>query len=114
MGGPPPWRWYEFHVSFFTSRRADTATRRHKSEEIDAKLRQVDVLKSQGQSVAVSGRLIGVSEVTNYIWRQFGGPKIDQVRRLKKLDAQDTRLRQEISDLTPDKLILKEAANGKF
>ena len=62
--------------------------KRHKPEEIVAKLRQVDVLVSQGQSVAEAVRSIGVTEVTYYRWRQeFGGLKSDQVKRLKDLDA---------------------------
>lgn len=91
------------------------ARKRHKPEEIVAKLRQVDVLLSQGQSVGDAVRSIGVSEVTYHRWRQeFGGLKIDQVRRLKELEAENTRLRRAVSDLTLDKLILQEAAKGNF
>src|SRR5271169_2085467 len=87
----------------------------NKPEEIVAKLRQVDVLSSQGQSVAEAIRAIGVSEVTYYRWRQeFGGLKNDQVKRLKDLEAENTRLRRAISDLTLDKLILQEAARGNY
>jgi putative transposase len=89
--------------------------KRHKPEEIVLKLRQVDVLVSQGQSVADAIRQIGVTEVTYYRWRQeFGGLKSDQVKRLKELEAENTRLRRAISDLTLDKLILQEAARGNF
>ena len=89
--------------------------KRHKPEEIVAKLRQVDVLVSQGQSVAESVRSIGVTEVTYYRWRQeFGGLKSDQVKRLKDLEAENTRLRRAISDLTLDKLILQEASRGNY
>jgi len=90
-------------------------TKRHKPEEIVAKLRQVDVLTSQGQSVADAIRSIGVTEVTYYRWRQeFGGLKSNQVKRLKDLEAENTRLRRAVSDLTLDKLILQEAARGNF
>jgi putative transposase len=90
-------------------------TKRHKPEEIVAKLRQVDVLTSQGQSVADAIRSIGVTEVTYYRWRQeFGGLKSDQVKRLKDLETENTRLRRAVSDLTLDKLILQEAARGNF
>src|SRR5216683_6557191 len=83
----------------------------YKPEEIVAKLRQVDVLTSQGQGVAEAIRSIGVSEVTYYRWRQeFGGLKSDQIKRLKELETENTRLRRAISDLTLDKLILQEAA----
>jgi putative transposase len=89
--------------------------KRHKPEEIVTKLRQVDVLVSQGQSVADSVRSIGVTEVTYYRWRQeYGGLKSDQVRRMKDLEVENQRLRRAISDLTLDKLILQEASRGNF
>jgi putative transposase len=89
--------------------------KRHKPEEIVAKLRQVDVLVSQGKSVADAVRAIGVTEVTYYRWRQeFGGLKSDQVKRMKELEAENARLRRAVSDLTLDKMILKEAASGNF
>lgn len=89
--------------------------KRHKPEEIVAKLRQVDVLTSQGHSVADAVRAIGVTEVTYYRWRQeYGGLKSDQVRRMKDLEAENVRLRRAVADLTLDKLILKEAASGNW
>jgi putative transposase len=89
--------------------------KRYPPEEIVAKLRQVDVLVSQGQNIADAIRQIGVSEVTYYRWRQeYGGLKTDQVKRLKELEQENTRLRRAISDLTLDKLILQEAARGNF
>jgi putative transposase len=91
------------------------ARKRHKAEEIVAKLRQVDVLASRGQTVADAIRQIGVTEVTYYRWRQeYGGLKSDQVKRLKDLETENTRLRRAVSDLTLDKLILQEAARGNF
>ena len=91
------------------------ARKRHKAEEIVAKLRQVDVLVSQGHSVADAIRAISVTEVTYYRWRQeFGGLKTEQVKRLKELEAENARLRRAVSDLTLDKLILQEAARGNF
>ena len=89
--------------------------KKHKPEEIVAKLRQVDVLVSLGESMADAIRQIGVSEVTYYRWRQeYGGLKIDQVKRLKELELENNRLRRAVSDLTLDKLILTEAAKGNF
>ena len=89
--------------------------KRHKPEEIVTKLRQVDVLVSQGQSVVDAIRQIGVTEVTYYRWRQeFGGLKSEQVKRLKELETENIRLRRAISDLALDKLILQEAARGNF
>jgi len=90
-------------------------TKKYTPEEIVAKLRQVDVLVSQGQNIADAIRQIGVSEVTYYRWRQeYGGLKTDQVKRLKELEQENSRLRRAISDLTLDKLILQEAARGNF
>ena len=89
--------------------------KRHKPEEIVAKLRQVDVLVSQGMAIADAIRSICVSEVTYYRWRQeYGGLKTDQVKRLKDLETENTRLRRAVSELTLDKLILQEAARGNF
>jgi putative transposase len=71
-------------------------------------LRQVDVLVSQGQNMVDAIRQIGVSEVTYYRWRQeFGGLKTEQVKRLKDLELENSRLRKAVSDLTLDKLILQ-------
>ena len=87
--------------------------KRHTAEEIVAKLRQVEVLTAQGRSVAEAIRSIGVTEVTYYRWRQeYGGLNGDQVKRLKELEAENARLRRAVSDLTLEKLILKEAASG--
>ena len=89
--------------------------KQHKPEEIVAKLRQVEVLVGQGKTVAEGSRAIGVTEATYYRWRvEYGGLKLDQVRRLKQLEQENSRLRRAISDLTLEKLILKEAASGNF
>jgi putative transposase len=91
------------------------ASKKHRPEEAVAKLRQVDVLVSQGQSVAEAIRAIGVTEVTYYRWRaEYGGLKGDQIKRLRELEAENTRLRRAVSDLTLDKMILAEAARGNF
>jgi transposase-like protein len=87
----------------------------HTPEEIVAKLRQVEVLVGQGKSVAEAVRAIGVTEPTYYRWRtEFGGLKLDQVKRLKELERENARLRKAVSDLTLEKVILKEAAAGKW
>ena len=91
------------------------ARKRHTAEEIVAKLRQVDVLSGQGRPIADAIRAIGGTEVTYYRWRNVdGGLKGDQVKRLKELEAENTRLRRAVSDLTLDKQILREAAKGNF
>jgi putative transposase len=87
----------------------------HTPEEIVAKLRQVEVLIGQGKTVADAVRAIGVTEPTYYRWRtEFGGLKLDQVKRLKELERENARLRKAVSDLTLEKVILKEAASGKW
>jgi len=84
-------------------------------EEIVAKLRQVDVLVSQGRPVAEAVRTISVTSFTYYRWRkEFGGLKADQVKRLKDLETENQRLRKAVADLTLDKLILAEAARGNY
>ena len=89
--------------------------KRHTAEEIASKLRQVDVLTAQGRTVAEAIRQIGVTEVTYYRWRsEYGGLKSDQVKRLKELEMENARLRRAVSDLTLEKLILKEAASGNY
>jgi transposase-like protein len=83
----------------------------HTPEEIAAKLRQVDVLVSQGAPVAYTDRQIEVTEVIHYQWRQeYGGLKLDQVKRLRELALENTRLRKTTSDTSLYKLILKKAA----
>jgi len=89
--------------------------KRHKPEEIVVKLRQVDVLTSQGSTVADAIRQIGVTEITYYRWRkEYGGLQTNQVRRIKDLEQENTRLRRAVSDLTIDKMILSEASKGNF
>ena len=91
------------------------ARKTYKPEEIVAKLRQVDVLVSQGRPVAEAIRAIGVTPFTYYRWRrEYGGLKTDQVKRLKDLEKENERLRKAVSDLTLEKLILREAASGNF
>ena len=91
------------------------ARKHHKPEEIVAKLRQVEVLVGQGKPVTDAVRAIGVTEATYYRWRsEFGGLKLDQVKRLKTLEQENGRLRQAVADLTLEKLVLKEAASGNF
>ena len=91
------------------------ANKRPKPEEIVIKLRQVEVLIGQGKLRIDAIRLIGVSEQTYYRWRkQYGGMGTDQVKELKRLQKENDHLRRAVSDLTLEKLILKEAARGNF
>ena len=87
--------------------------KRPKPEEIVSKLRRVEVLMGQGMSRLDAIRQIGVVEQTYYRWRkQYGGMGVDQLKELKRLQKENEQLRRAISDLTLDKLILKEAARG--
>ena len=91
------------------------AGKREKPEDIVLKLRQVEVLQGQGKSVQEAVRQIGVTVQTYYRWRkEYGGMSRDQLKRLKELEAENTRLRRAVSDLTLDKMILTEAARGNF
>ncbi|WP_090191789.1 IS3 family transposase [Loktanella salsilacus] len=91
------------------------AGKREKPEDIVLKLRQVEVLQGQGKSVQEGVRQIGVTVQTYYRWRkEYGGMSRDQLKRLKELEAENTRLRRAVSDLTLDKMILAEAAPGKL
>ena len=89
--------------------------KRSTPEEIVGKLRQVEVLVGQGKPVAEAVRAIGVTEATYYRWRaECGGLKLDQVKRLKQLGAENARLRKAVADLTLEKQVLEEAALGNF
>lgn len=89
--------------------------KRYTSEQIIRLLRQADVLSSQGKSVPEISREIGVSENTYYRWRkEYGGMGVDQARRLKELERENSRLKRAVADLTLDNLILKEASKGNF
>jgi putative transposase len=91
------------------------ASKRQKPEEIVIKLRQVEVLVGQGKTRLDAIRSIGVSEQTYYRWRkQYGGMGKDQVKELKRLQKENDHLRRAVSDLTVEKLILREAARGNF
>ncbi len=91
------------------------ANKRPKPEEIVIKLRQVEVLVGQGKARIDAIRSIGVSEQTYYRWRkQYGGMGTDQVKELKRLQKENDHLRRAVSDLTLEKLILREAARGNF
>lgn len=85
------------------------------AEQIIGVLRQCDVMLAQGKSIAEVCRELGISDATYYKWRKaYGGMKVDQAKRLKELERENVRLKRAIADLTLDKLILKEAAEGNF
>ncbi len=84
-------------------------------EQIIHKLREGEVLLAQGQTVKDICRTWNITDPTYYRWRQeYGGLKLDQAKRLKDLERENARLKRAVADLTLDKLILKEAAEGNF
>ena len=84
-------------------------------EQIINKLREAEVMLSQGAPIGVVSKKIGVSDHTYYRWRkEYGGMRIDQARRLKELEQENSRLKKLVADLSLDNAILKEASRGKF
>ena len=89
--------------------------KRYTPEQIIGKLREAEVALSQGQTTAQVCRNLGIAEQTFYRWRrEYGGLKVEQAKRLKVLEQENTRLRRAVADLTLDKLILQEAVRGNF
>ena len=89
--------------------------KKHSPEQIITKLREVEVAMSTGRKVSKVCRQIGVTEQTFYRWRnEYGGLRIDQVKRLKQLELENGRLKRAVADLTLDNQILKEVAEGNF
>ena len=89
--------------------------KRHSPKQILRKLREVEVALAKDETVASAVKQIEVTEQTYYRWRnEYGGLSIDQARKLKQLELENARLKRAVADLTLDKLILKEAAEGNF
>ncbi len=87
--------------------------KRYTPEQIISKLREAEVLLSQGQTVAQASKQLGVSDQTYYRWRRdFGGMRTSQVRKLKDLEKENARLKKLVADLSLDNAILKEAISG--
>ena len=85
------------------------------AEEIIHKLREADVVIGQGKTMAEACKALGVTDKTYFRWRKtHGGLRIDQAKRMRELEAENTRLRKAVAELTVDKIILKEVAEGKF
>jgi len=88
---------------------------RFTSEQIIGKLREAEVLLGQGTNIGEAIRKLGVSEQTYYRWRkEYGGMRVDQAKRLKELENENSRLKKLVADLALDNAILKEANRGKF
>ena len=90
--------------------------RKHfKPEQIIKKLREAEVLFSNGESVEQVCRKLGISDVTYYRWRkEYSGMKVEQAKRLKKLEQENSQLKKLVADLSLDNSILQEAARGNY
>ncbi len=89
------------------------ARRLYTAEQIINKLREVEILLSQGTTIGEASRKIGVTEQTYYRWRkEYGGMRIEQAKRLKHLEKENTQLKKLVADLSLDNAILREAARG--
>jgi putative transposase len=85
------------------------------AEQIVSKLRQIEVLMAQGKTAALASKEVGVSEQSNYRWRkEYGGLEIDQAKRMKDLERENTRLKRLVADLSVEKQVLKDIASGNF
>jgi putative transposase len=88
---------------------------RHTAEQIIGKLREAEVLTGKGMPMEGVLRQLGISDATYYKWRkEYGGLRVDQAKRLKEIEQENSKLRKVIADLTIDNAILKEAARGNW
>ena len=91
------------------------AKKSHSPELIINKLREAEILLNQGASIGEASRKIGVTEQTYYRWRkEYGGMKVEQAKRLKELEKENSRLKKLVADISLDNAILKEVAEGNF
>ncbi len=91
------------------------ARKRHSAEQIINKLREAEVHLAQGMSVPEVSRKLGVTEQTYYRWRkEYGGLKTEQAKKLKDLEKENARLKKLVADLSLDKAMLQEVAQGNF
>ena len=88
---------------------------RYKPEQIVTVLRQVEVAMANGKSTPQACKEAGIHTQTYYRWRKgYGGLKVEQAKRLKALEKENTRLKKLVADLSLDKQILKEVSSGNF
>ena len=91
------------------------AEKRHTVEQVISKLREAEVALGKGQPIAKVVRRLGIAEQTYYRWRkEYGGLRMDQAKRLKEFEKENTRLKKVVADLALDNAILKEAASPNF
>ena len=89
--------------------------KRFTPEQIIAKLREAELLLSKGLAIGEVSRQVGIAQLTYYRWRkEYGGMRVDQAKRLKELETENTQLKKLVADLSLDKAILKETLRGKY
>lgn len=89
--------------------------KRNNAEQAVTKLRQIDVLVAQGRTVAQACKEAEISEQSYYRWRkEFGGLDIEQAKRFKELERENARLKRLVADLSLEKQILKDVAEGNL
>ncbi len=89
--------------------------KRHTAEEIIGKLRTAEIELTRGLGTAEAVWKLGITEQTYYRWRkEYGGLRLDQAKRLKELEKENTRLKKLVADQALDNAILKEVSSGKF
>jgi putative transposase len=91
------------------------ARRRYSAEQIVSKLRQIEVLMAQGKAAALACKEADISEQSYYRWRkEYGGLEIDQAKRMKDMERENARLKRLVADLSLEKQILKDIAEGNL
>ena len=89
--------------------------KKHTAEQIVSLLRQIEVAVANGKTTPVACRESGITEQTYYRWRkEYGGLQVNQARRLKELEQENTRLKRVVANLSLDNLVLKDLASGNF
>jgi putative transposase len=89
--------------------------KKHTPEQIVSLLRQIEVAVANGKTTPIACREVGITEQTYYRWRkEFGGLQVDQARRLKELEQENAKLKRLVSELSLEKLVLKDIASGNF
>ena len=90
-------------------------TKRFTPEQIISKLREAEVLLAQGEKMGVVCKRIAVTEQTYYRWRkEYGGLRLEQAKRLKALEKENPRLKRLVAELSLEKQVLKDVAEGNF
>ena len=91
------------------------STKKYKPEQIVNLLRQIEVEIANGKTTPQAAREAGITEQTYYRWRkEFGGLKLDQAKRLKELEKENSRLKRLVAELSLEKQVLREVAQGNF